>query len=87
LSRTDYNGVVQRINEHLVFREGGYSHSVTQRLALGAAGEKKAWKRTAAKRRAKAQEKPQKNAQSPSRPLHAVLGEVFTRNHAFYCGR
>jgi hypothetical protein len=41
----------------------------SQRLALPAAGEKKAWKRETAK----AQEKGRKTP-SPSRPVHAVLG-------------
>ena len=50
--------------------------SAAQRLALSAAGEKKDWKRKAAK----AQNKPQKAA-SPGRPVHAVLGA-----HSSLCG-
>ena len=45
-------------------------NKAAQRLALPAAGEKKDRKRETAK----AQTKAPKNAQSPSRPVHAVLG-------------
>ena len=43
-----------------------------QRCALPSAGEKQDWKRESSK----AQNKP-KNALSPSRPMHAVLGGFF----------
>jgi hypothetical protein len=43
------------------------------RLALAAAGENKAWKQ----KTAKAQNKTPKRAESPSRPLHAVLDSIL----------
>ena len=57
-------------NQNLNFqRNNSFCETVAQRLALSAAGERKAWKQNPSKAK-----KSPKNAQTPSDPMHVVLG-------------